>query len=113
MKGDALDPKGLIFEAYRIDGITVAECRLEFYPITDSILLVQHFHRRHILLIKVSRYGKDMRNIPRKVCAANTKFVRKALILTNCVKHEKGPLIFPNWLNSLTEKFIERVFPNG
>ena len=30
MKGDALDPKGLIYEAYRIDGITAAECRSIF-----------------------------------------------------------------------------------
>lgn len=31
MKGDAeIDPKGLIFEAYRIDGITAAECRSIF-----------------------------------------------------------------------------------
>lgn len=29
-KGDAFDPKGLIFEAYRIDGITAAECRTIF-----------------------------------------------------------------------------------
>ncbi|MFW2541883.1 hypothetical protein ACN2XU_04515 [Primorskyibacter sp. 2E107] len=30
MKGDALDPKGLITEAYRIEGITVSECRSIF-----------------------------------------------------------------------------------
>lgn len=30
MKGDADDPKGLIFESYRIDGITKAECRTIF-----------------------------------------------------------------------------------
>lgn len=30
MKGDARDPKGLIKEAYRIDGITAAECRTIF-----------------------------------------------------------------------------------
>jgi hypothetical protein len=30
MKGDALDPKGLIFEAYRIEGIAAAECRSIF-----------------------------------------------------------------------------------
>ena len=30
MKGDALDPRGLIREAYRIDGITAAECRSIF-----------------------------------------------------------------------------------
>jgi len=29
-KGDNLDPKGLIFEAYRIDGITLTECRTIF-----------------------------------------------------------------------------------
>lgn len=30
MKGDALDPKGLIEDAYRIEGITAAECRSIF-----------------------------------------------------------------------------------
>lgn len=30
MKGDALDHKGLILEAYRIDGITEGECRSIF-----------------------------------------------------------------------------------
>ncbi|WP_353474598.1 hypothetical protein PVT71_21870 [Salipiger sp. H15] len=30
MKGDALDPKGLIAEAYRIEGITAGECRAIF-----------------------------------------------------------------------------------
>ena len=30
MKGDALDPKGLIREAYRIEGITTGECRTIF-----------------------------------------------------------------------------------
>jgi len=30
MKGDEFDPKGLIFEAYRIDGITKSECRTIF-----------------------------------------------------------------------------------
>ncbi|SFS50894.1 hypothetical protein SAMN04488040_0688 [Sulfitobacter marinus] len=29
-KGDALDPKGLIYESYQIDGITKAECRTIF-----------------------------------------------------------------------------------
>lgn len=29
-KGDRTDPKGLIFEAYRIDGITKADCRTIF-----------------------------------------------------------------------------------
>ena len=30
MKGGPLDPKGLIFEAYQIDGITKPECRSIF-----------------------------------------------------------------------------------
>ncbi|MFZ3582300.1 hypothetical protein ACOI1H_09045 [Loktanella sp. DJP18] len=30
MKGDALDPAGLIREAFRIDGITAADCRVIF-----------------------------------------------------------------------------------
>lgn len=30
MKGDQLDPKGLIFEAYRIENITKPECRSIF-----------------------------------------------------------------------------------
>jgi hypothetical protein len=30
MKGDVLDPKGLIFEAFQIDGISDAECRSIF-----------------------------------------------------------------------------------
>jgi len=29
-KGDALDPKGLIGDAYRIEGITLGECRSIF-----------------------------------------------------------------------------------
>ncbi|MFZ5961362.1 hypothetical protein ACOXXX_00280 [Thalassococcus sp. BH17M4-6] len=29
-KGDAIDPKGLIAEAYKIDGITYGECRTIF-----------------------------------------------------------------------------------
>ena len=30
MKGDALDPKALVREAYQIDGITCADCRTIF-----------------------------------------------------------------------------------
>jgi hypothetical protein len=29
-KGDATDPKGLVFESYRIDGISKSECRTIF-----------------------------------------------------------------------------------
>ena len=37
MKGDEFDPKGLIFEAYRIDGITKSECRTIFLDWALSI----------------------------------------------------------------------------
>ncbi|MEP5153798.1 hypothetical protein [Planktotalea sp.] len=30
LKGDAFDPKGLVAEAYNIDGITASECRTIF-----------------------------------------------------------------------------------
>ena len=30
MKGDEYDPKGLIFEAYRIENVTIEECRSIF-----------------------------------------------------------------------------------
>jgi hypothetical protein len=30
LKGDALDPKGLVAESYKIDGITLDECRSIF-----------------------------------------------------------------------------------
>lgn len=37
MKGDEFDQKGLIFEAYRIDGITKSECRTIFLDWALSI----------------------------------------------------------------------------
>lgn len=52
MKGDPHDPKALIREAYRIDGITEAECRTIFLewaldspqdvPVLAQILLDRH-----------------------------------------------------------------------
>ena len=36
-KGDVHDPKGLIFESYRIDGITKSECRTIFLDWALSI----------------------------------------------------------------------------
>jgi hypothetical protein len=40
-KGDAEDPKGLIFESYRIEGITKAECRTIFLDWALSLPLEQ------------------------------------------------------------------------
>ena len=36
-KGDAIDPKGLIADAYAIDGITIEECRSVFLDWALSI----------------------------------------------------------------------------
>lgn len=41
MKGDAEDPKGLIFEAYRIEGITKEECRTIFLDWALSVPVEQ------------------------------------------------------------------------
>lgn len=41
MKGDANDPKGLILEAYRIDGIQKSECRTIFLDWALSLSLEQ------------------------------------------------------------------------
>lgn len=43
-KGSALDPKGLIAEAYRIDGITKGECRSIFLDWALSIPMEQDTH---------------------------------------------------------------------
>ncbi len=41
MKGDAQDPKGLIYEAFRIDGITESECRSIFLDWALSLPIEQ------------------------------------------------------------------------
>lgn len=53
-KGDATDPKGLIAEAFRIDGITYEECRSIFLdwalavPVdADSRALIETLLARH------------------------------------------------------------------
>ena len=40
-KGDMNDPKGLIYEAYRMDGITKNECRTIFLDWALSLPMVQ------------------------------------------------------------------------
>ncbi len=53
-KGDEVDPKGLIFESYRIDGISAEECRSIFVdwalavPLdADNSALIQVLLERH------------------------------------------------------------------
>lgn len=53
MKGDALDPKGLIYEAYRIDGISEAECRSIFL---DWALSAADGDMRAMIAVLLDRY---------------------------------------------------------
>ncbi|MDJ0820973.1 MAG: hypothetical protein QNJ09_04065 [Paracoccaceae bacterium] len=76
-KGDALDPKGLIFEAYRIEGITEAECRTIFLDWALSVpaggdaraLIPQLLDRYGVEdhpMTKVLREGLEQMSAPRR-----------------------------------------------
>ncbi|MDG1340944.1 MAG: hypothetical protein P8P66_13275 [Paracoccaceae bacterium] len=56
-KGDGLDPKGLIFESYRIDGITAGECRSIF--LDWALSLPQGANPRPLITDLLARYGTD------------------------------------------------------
>lgn len=53
---DPADPKGLIREAFRIEGITQAECRSIF---VDWALSVDHDDPRALIETLIARYGTD------------------------------------------------------
>lgn len=57
MKGDALDHKGLILEAYRIDGITEGECRSIFLDWALSLPETQD--TRATIEALLARYASD------------------------------------------------------
>ena len=56
-KGDALDPKGLIYESYQIDGITKSECRTIFLDWALSLPIENDTGQALKRLIE--RYGGD------------------------------------------------------
>lgn len=62
MKGDTLDPKGLILEAYRIDGITETECRTIFLDWALSIPL--EGDTAGLLTSLIARHGTDAPDHP-------------------------------------------------
>lgn len=78
MKGDTLDPKGLIYEAFRIDGITDAECRSIFLdwalslPLehdtatTIKMLLVQYQDQIGHPMLEVMTQGLTTMAAPRR-----------------------------------------------
>lgn len=55
LKGDTLDPKGLVAEAYKIDGITPAECRSIFL---DWALNLQG-DSKEALTVLLNRHGNE------------------------------------------------------
>ncbi len=75
LKGDALDPKGLVAESYKMDGITIGECRSIFLDWAlnlegDSaevlpILLERHGQEGHPMT-QVLREGLSAAQKPRR-----------------------------------------------
>ncbi|MFD1511258.1 hypothetical protein [Lacimonas salitolerans] len=61
-KGDALDPKGLIYESYRIDGISASECRTIF--LDWALSLPEGQDSRDAILRLIDRYGGDAPDHP-------------------------------------------------
>ncbi|WP_187431012.1 hypothetical protein ROLI_022400 [Roseobacter fucihabitans] len=62
MKGDDNDPKGLIFEAFRIEGITKAECRTIFLDWALSLPVEKDTHV--VLKALLGQYGALQTNHP-------------------------------------------------
>lgn len=63
MKGDPeLDPKGLIYESYRIDGITLTECRTIFLDWALSV--PSESDTPQILRALLARYEPDAPDHP-------------------------------------------------
>lgn len=56
-KGDDTDPKGLIAEAYRIDGITKPECRSIF--LDWALALNADADQQAMIAALLSRHGED------------------------------------------------------
>ena len=61
-KGSPEDPKGLIFEAYRIDGITLAECRTIF--LDWALSLPDGFEQIPSIRVLLDQYGAGTQDHP-------------------------------------------------
>lgn len=61
-KGDIYDPKGLIFEAYRIEGIDAAQCRTIFLDWALSLPVDRD--QRADLQVLVDRYAETAPDHP-------------------------------------------------
>ena len=72
LKGDALDPKGLVAESYKIDGITLGECRSIFL---DWALNLEGYSAEAlpVLLERHGLEGHPMTDVLREGLAASQK----------------------------------------
>ncbi len=61
-KGDADDPKGLIFESYRIEGITKSQCRTIFLDWALSLPMERDTNATIRILLE--RHGADAPDHP-------------------------------------------------
>jgi len=68
MKGDAIDPKALIREAYAIDGITLSECRSIFLDWALSVPLDSG--TKDLIVKLLERYQPDAPDHPMTVTLA-------------------------------------------
>ncbi|MEM8775488.1 MAG: hypothetical protein AAGF53_10680 [Pseudomonadota bacterium] len=82
MKGDELDPKGLIREAYRIEGIEYADCRTIF--LDWALSTGQSADHRAQLEALIERYGADEENHPM------TAVLREGLEASDAPKRRGG-----------------------
>ncbi len=62
MERDPMDHKGLIREAYRIEGITAGECRSIF--LDWALSLPQEMDQRQAITTLLERYGPDHQEHP-------------------------------------------------
>lgn len=80
--GDRFDPKGLIFESYRIEGITLQECRTIFLDWALSLPI--GLDQREALSDLISRYGPEAPDHPM------TDVIRNGLSATATPKRRGG-----------------------
>lgn len=62
MKGDIHDPKALIREAYRIEGINMSQCRSIF--LDWALSLPDEMDTKEILAIQIAKYASEYPDHP-------------------------------------------------
>ncbi|MCT4370610.1 hypothetical protein CLG85_009860 [Yangia mangrovi] len=75
MKGDALDPKALIAEAYRIEGISLEECRAIF--LDWALSLPESEEPRAALEALLARHGTPGHPMTQVLAEGRTPVLRR------------------------------------